>query len=113
MLFPLAQNHPLAEEENLVATQLANQQWIAVIHNDDVHSRDDFVEAGEQLTALDLVAAGLGLALIQHSLCHHAPEDVVLPELPWINYSTQLWAAWHKINQRPLVSHFRQILRDE
>ncbi|EFD3130716.1 LysR family transcriptional regulator, partial [Escherichia coli] len=33
--------------------------------------------------------------------------------LPWMNYSTQLWAAWHKANQRPLVSHFRQILRGE
>lgn len=68
--------------------QLADQQWIAVIHNDDAHSRDDFVaacvragfnpdirlEAGEPLTALGLVAAGLGVALIQHSLRHNAPE---------------------------------------
>ena len=44
MLLSLPQNHPLTEEENLDATQLANQQWIAVIHNDDVHSRDGFVE---------------------------------------------------------------------
>lgn len=83
MLLSLPQNHPLAEEENLDATQLANQQWIAVIHNDDVHSRDGFVEtcvkagfnhdicleAGEPLTALGLVAAGLGLSLL-----HNVPE---------------------------------------
>lgn len=127
MLLALPQNHPLAQEENLVASQLGDEQWIAVIHNDDAHSRDHFVaacvnagfnpdirlEAGEPLTALGLVAAGLGLALIQHSLRHNAPEGVVLRELPWMNYSTQLWAAWHKANQRPLVSHFRQILRGE
>lgn len=127
MLLALPQNHPLAQEENLVAQQLADQQWIAVIHNDDAHSRDEFVaacvkagfnpdirlEAGEPLTALGLVAAGLGLALIQHSLRHNAPEGVILRELSWMNYSTQLWAAWHKANQRPLVSHFRQILRGE
>lgn len=88
MLLSLPQNHPLAEEENLDATQLANQQWIAVIHNDDVPSRDGFVEtcikagfnhdicleAGEPLTALGLVAAGLGLVLFQHSLHHNVPE---------------------------------------
>lgn len=127
MLLALPQNHPLAQEENLVASQLGDEQWIAVIHNDDAHSRDHFVaacvnagfnpdirlEAGEPLTALGLVAAGLGLALIQNSLRHNAPEGVVLRELPWMNYSTQLWAAWHKANQRPLVSHFRQILRGE
>ena len=76
MLLSLPQNHPLTEEENLDATQLANQQWIAVIHNDDVHSRDGFVEtcvkagfnhdicleAGEPLTALGL------------SLLHNVPE---------------------------------------
>lgn len=107
MLLALPQNHPLAQEENLVASQLGDEQWIAVIHNDDAHSRDHFVaacvnagfnpdirtEAGEPLTALGLVAAGLGLALIQHSLRHNAPEGVVLRELPWMNYSTQLWAA--------------------
>ena len=76
MLLSLPQNHPLTEEENLDATQLANQQWIAVIHNDDVHSRDGVVEtcvkagfnhdicleAGEPLTALGL------------SLLHNVPE---------------------------------------
>ncbi|MCN4992206.1 LysR substrate-binding domain-containing protein, partial [Escherichia coli] len=66
MLLALPQNHPLAQEENLVASQLGDEQWIAVIHNDDAHSRDHFVaacvnagfnpdirlEAGEPLTAL-------------------------------------------------------------
>ncbi|HBS7670885.1 TPA: LysR family transcriptional regulator [Klebsiella pneumoniae] len=127
MLLALPQNHPLAAAENLQPAQLADQQWIAVIHNDDAHSRDDFVaacvragfnpdirlEAGEPLTALGLVAAGLGVALIQHSLRHNAPEGVVLREIPWMSYSTQLWAVWHKANQRPLVMHFREVLRGE
>ncbi len=45
MLLALPQNHPLAQEENLVASQLGDEQWIAVIHNDDAHSRDHFVAA--------------------------------------------------------------------
>ncbi|WP_252407929.1 LysR substrate-binding domain-containing protein, partial [Escherichia coli] len=45
MLLALPQNHPLAATENLQPAQLADQQWIAVIHNDDAHSRDDFVAA--------------------------------------------------------------------
>ncbi|MBH3206153.1 LysR family transcriptional regulator [Serratia marcescens] len=124
MLLALPQAHPLAERETLLPADLTDQAWISVLHKEDAHSRDDFVaacvkagfdpdirlEAGEPLTALGLVAAGLGMTLIQHSLRHNAPQGVVLRELPWMQYTTQLWAVWHKANLRPLVTHFREVM---
>ena len=50
------------------------------------------------------------MTTIQHSVRRQAPEGVVLRELSWLTYRTPLWAAWHKINLRPLVEQFRQTL---
>ncbi|WP_240444637.1 LysR substrate-binding domain-containing protein, partial [Pseudomonas aeruginosa] len=53
------------------------------------------LEAAEPLSALGLVSAGLGMALIQRSIGGEGNPNVVLRELPWLNQSTALWAAWH------------------
>ncbi|MEN8652491.1 LysR substrate-binding domain-containing protein [Streptomyces sp. 21So2-11] len=67
-------------------------------------------EAAEPLAALRLVASGLGAAMIQKSMLRGATEGVVVRELPWYTPSTQLWAAWHRVDLRPLVAEFRQTL---
>ena len=73
------------------------------------------MQATEPFTALGLVASGLGLgiAMIQKGLSHNAPPGVVLRELPWLTLTTPLWAAWHRINLRPLVETFRKVLTDD
>jgi len=68
------------------------------------------MEATESQAALGLVAAGLGMTLIQQSLRYQAPPGVVLHELPWFDYRAPLWLAWHKVNLRPLVEIFRHTL---
>ena len=124
MLLALPRDHRLAGAAALAPDDLSGQEWIAVLHKDSALKHDHFVaacaragftpdirmEATEPLTALGLVGAGLGMAMIQHSLRHHAPAGVVLRELPWFNYRTPLWAAWHRVNLRPLVAAFRATL---
>lgn len=44
--------------------------------------------------------------MIQQSLRQQVPGGVVVRELPWFSYRTPLWAAWHKVNLRPLVGCF-------
>ena len=124
MLLALPASHPLAGRAALAPADLAGQEWIAVMHQEDALRHDLFVaacaragftpdvrmEAGEPLTALGLVAASLGIAMVQSSLRHHAPAGVVLREVPWFSYRTPLWAAWHKVNLRPLVGIFRETL---
>src|SRR5258708_4882507 len=124
MLLALPESHPLVSIEKLTPATLGEQEWIAVLHKESELKHDNFVaacaragftpkismEATEPLTALGLVAAGLGVAMIQSSLRRHAPAGVVLREVPWFSYRTPLWAAWHKVNLRLLVEILRTVL---
>ena len=124
MWLALPRGHKLAGAAALGPDDLNGQEWIAVLHKDSGLKHDHFIaarararftpdirmQATEPLTALGLVGAGLGMALIQHSLRQHAPAGVVLRELPWFDYRTPLWAVWHRVNLRPLVAAFRATL---
>lgn len=34
----------------------------------------------------------------------------IISTVSWFNYRTARWAAWHRVNLRPLVEHFRKKL---
>ncbi|UTY58242.1 LysR family transcriptional regulator [Massilia sp. erpn] len=124
MLLAVPEGHALAGQAALTADDLAAQNWIGVMQKESALRHDAFVaacakagfvpaitvEATEPLAALGLVAAGLGVTMIQQSLRHQVPQGVVLRELPWFGYRSYLWAAWHKVNLRPLVGIFRETL---
>ena len=126
MLLAVPSDHPLATREQLTPADLAIQEWIGVQQRQTTTGNDDFasaciragftpdirLEAAEPFTALGLVAAGLGIAMIQSSLRPTAPAGVVLREVPWLSFTTPLWAAWHRINLRPLVETFRKVLTE-
>jgi DNA-binding transcriptional LysR family regulator len=125
MLLALPAHHPLAQQAVLTPADLAGQEWIGVQHQ-NVASRENFVsaciragftpdirmEATGPFTAMALVASGLGIAMIQKGLSRNAPPGVVLREVPWISLTRPLWAAWHRINLRPLVETFRKVLTE-
>ncbi len=124
MLLALPAGHPLAGAASITPAELAAQKWIGVTHKESALRHDTFIaacaqagftptismEATEPLAALGLVAAGLGVTTVQQSLRRQAPAGVVMRELPGFTYRTPLWAAWHKINLRPLVQTFRETL---
>ncbi|MEU6812943.1 LysR substrate-binding domain-containing protein [Streptomyces sp. NPDC046831] len=121
LLLALPARHPLADREDLTPADLDGQPWIAVENPQDAAWRDTFIasctaagftpdirlEATEPLTALGLVASGLGLALVQRSMIRTTTEDVAVRELSWHDRCVQLWAAWHRVDLRPVVSSFR------
>lgn len=125
MLLALPSSHPLAGAKKFTPQDLVAQKWIGVIHKESVRTRDNFIaacaeagfaptvalEVSEPLAALGLVAAGLGVTMVQRSLQHQAPEGVVLHEVPWLNYRASLWVAWHKVALRPVVTYFRELLQ--
>lgn len=128
MLLALPASHALAQPDAqrrpLEVADLRDQEWIAIQHKDGALEHDQLtitcakagftpdvrMSAPEPMTALGLVAAGLGIAMIQQSLRHQAPPGVVLRDVPWFEYRTPLWVAWHRVTLRPLVDIFRQIL---
>ena len=124
MMLALPQSHPLCGLAEPAPSDLAEQDWIAVRQHETGLHHHQFIaacaragftprihmEASDEITALGLVAAGLGLALVQQGLQHQAPPGVVLRALPWFSYRTPLWAAWHRVNLRPLVADFRETL---
>jgi DNA-binding transcriptional LysR family regulator len=124
MLLAVPEGHPLARAKKIKPADLGDQKWIGVVHRDHALRHDTFIAAcakagftptitmdvAEPQAALGMVAAGLGLAVIQNSLRYQAPRGVVLHPLPWFSYRTPLWLVWHKVNLRPLVEIFRQTL---
>ncbi|MER5473020.1 LysR substrate-binding domain-containing protein [Streptomyces sp. NPDC002685] len=127
LLLALPEKHPLALTEELTPEVLDGQPWIAVGDAGDPAWRDTFVascvasgftpdirlDAADPLTALGLVASGLGLALIQKSMVRGTSDGVAVRELPWYEGSVQLWAAWHRVDLRPVVAAFRATVLDD
>ncbi|WP_020655900.1 LysR substrate-binding domain-containing protein [Massilia niastensis] len=124
MLLAVPEGHALAGARQVAPADLDGQKWISIVNRANALKHDDFIaacakagftpeitmEAAEPQAALGLVAAGLGMAMIQQSLRYQAPRGVVLHELPWFGYRTPLWIAWHRVNLRPLVENFRLTL---
>ncbi|MFF1282888.1 LysR substrate-binding domain-containing protein [Streptomyces sp. NPDC058299] len=121
LLLVLPARHPLADRTELTPQDLDGQPWIAVENPQDPGWRDTFVatcaasgftpdirmEAAEPLTALGLVASGLGFALVQQSMVRGMSGTVAVRELPWHHKCVQLWATWHRVDLRPVVASFR------
>ncbi|MFZ3593067.1 LysR substrate-binding domain-containing protein [Streptomyces sp. BH104] len=122
LLLAVPSAHPLADAAEVRPEDLDGRPWIAVEDGQDHVWRDDFVatcaaagftpdirfEAPEPLTAVGLVASGLGVAFVQRSMVHaRGTEGVTVRELPWFPRSVRLWATWHQIDLRPVVASFR------
>ncbi|MYQ39865.1 DNA-binding transcriptional regulator, LysR family [Streptomyces sp. LamerLS-316] len=122
LLLALPSTHPLATTDEVRPEDLDGQPWIAVEDTQQHAWRDDFIaactttgftpdiryEAPEPLTAAGLVASGLGAALIQRSMLPRHRAGITVHELPWLQRSVHLWAAWHHIDLRPIVTSFRK-----
>jgi DNA-binding transcriptional LysR family regulator len=130
MLLAMPEQHPLAKKDVLRPEDLQAAQWISVAsalvtqrvaaHEEGFvaacmkagFTPDIHLEVTEPMTALRLVGAGLGIAMLQKNLRASAPNNVVLREVPWMQYTTPVWAAWHRINLRPLVAMAKEVLLD-
>ncbi|WP_340644650.1 LysR family transcriptional regulator [Phenylobacterium sp.] len=100
-------DHPLAAEGDLVEARLDGEAFIALPERGNPQARAEWiaacratgftpdvrVEAIEPATILGLVAAGVGLAMVQESLAATAPAGVVLRDLPAFPLRMRVYAA--------------------
>lgn len=121
LLLAVPSTHPLATADEIRPEDLDNQPWIAVEDGQEHVWRDDFVaacaaagftpdiryEAPEPLTAVGLVASGLGMAFVQQSMLPGRAAEITVRELPWFQRSVRLWVTWHQVDLRPIVTSFR------
>ena len=100
-------DHPLAAEADLAEARLHGEAFIALPERGNPEARAAWiaacrasgftprvaVEAAEPATVLGLVAAGVGLAMVQESLAVAAPSGVVLRPLPSFPLRVRILAA--------------------
>lgn len=63
-------------------------------------------EASEPSTALELVDAGLGVALVQSSICQSRSKNVILRDLPWLRCAVRIYLMYSKTVSKAAVSQF-------
>lgn len=100
-------DHPLAAETALTEARLDGEAFIALPERGNPQARAEWIaacrasgftpdvriEAVEPTTILGLVAAGVGLAIVQESLAGAAPAGVVMRPLPTFPLRVRIFAV--------------------
>ena len=68
------------------------------------------VEVGDQASALALVGAGVGVALLPESARAAAPRGVVFRAVPWLRLRSEVWAV-HRHDAPALISEMLRAVR--
>lgn len=121
LLLAIPKGDPLCKLKSIRPEELDHRPWIAVVRQpvDAIRSAllagcqragftpDIVYEASDPLSSLQLVSAGVGLAVVQASFRDfNAPADVVFRELPWLDLRVGVHLVWRTDEQRPLVIKF-------
>ncbi|WP_395607219.1 LysR family transcriptional regulator [Pseudomonas sp. B22129] len=124
LLLVLAKDHPLAAQEQISPEALNGQRWVSLAQSINPAARQRFLEhcassgfapdiqaeANDLLGVMRMVAAGLGITVIQASLRDCMAGKVVFRELPWFAVRIDIHAIWRKDDPKPLIAGFRQAL---
>ena len=121
MVLAMPANHPLASKKTILPRHLHGAPWIdrPRVLNPAAHDRfmracegagftpDLRFESTDLATSLGLVAAGLGLALVQASTRRLAmPPGVVLFNVPWLELPVEIYFVRRKDDPSALVAAF-------
>jgi DNA-binding transcriptional LysR family regulator len=118
----LPHGHPLAHETQIRLAQLQNEQFVAygrrwapgfydaVIQmcTREGFSPEIVQETGEMYTAIALVAAGAGIAILPRSVVLAQSRNVVMKPLPSSTGLSEIAIAVRRFNNSPLIESFIQ-----
>jgi DNA-binding transcriptional LysR family regulator len=117
LFLALPARHPLAKARRVAAADLHGVDWVVLATRREPDARDAFVAAcaragftpnlrfivGDQTTAIGLVGAGMGCALLPRSASAGEREDVLLRPVPWMARSRTLYASWRPSAASPAL----------
>lgn len=122
LVLALPKDDPLRRFKHIQPAQLHQRPWIAVARQpvDTIRpallagcqragfTPDILFETSDPQSSLQLVGAGLGLAVVQASLAvGNVSQDVIFRALPWLDLRVSVHLVWRADEQRPLVAQFR------
>ena len=114
LILALPVDHPLARVAEIRSQDLQEVAWICKARERFVSALnaqgiepDIRFEAGELMTRLRMVGAGLGCAFVQASIRDSVSlSDVVFRELPWVSLEVPFFALSRKADGNPLLANF-------
>ncbi|NVZ99242.1 LysR family transcriptional regulator [Pseudomonas gingeri] len=124
LLLVLGKHHPLATRAEIAPRDLNGQRWVSLAQSRNPAARRRFLEncaacgfspdirteANDLLAVLRLVAAGLGITVVQASLRDLLADSVVCREIPWYPVRISVYAIWRKGDAKPLVGFLSKLL---
>ncbi len=123
LLLAIPRRHPLAKKRRVAAADLNGEDWVVLAAQREPGAREAFVAActragftpslrfvvGDQATALGLVGAGMGCALLPRSASAGARVDVLFRPVAWLARSRTLYAAWRSSASPALLELVRHL----
>lgn len=122
----LPAKHPLAGESTIAASQLAQEPFIIFPRHRGPGLYDRIItacqtsgfsprvvqEATRMQTIVSLVAAGIGVAIVPHSITKMGQSGVAYCELSDVREEGTLAAAWLPANINPVLGLFLDVVRN-
>lgn len=122
LLLAMSPENALAKHPAVAARDLDGQRWIALSAKRNPVARQRFldhclasgfkpdiqIETEDVLTALRLVACGLGVTFVQASLRDALPNKVLFRDVTWFPSRVSIFAVRRKNDPKPLVAVFEQ-----
>lgn len=118
LLLAVPTKHPLAKKSHITPADLDQQPWIYRPQASVPEGKHHFLnmcaeygftpllcaKANDPATSLSLVAAGIGITLVQESMQHlFCTPEITFHPLTWLTEMVPVYAVWEKNNKNPLI----------
>jgi DNA-binding transcriptional LysR family regulator len=125
LILVIPENHPLANESEISLKSLANECFIlppthipysvrgAIIHfwEENGFVPKEIQEAILMLTIINLVAGGVGVALLPSNVKNIERKGVIYRTIKETTPVLQIKAFWHKDNSSPILKQFIEVIK--
>ena len=125
LLAALPSSHPLASEPTLSLAQLANGPLIFVgrqinpIHYDNVMRAfamqrlvPNIIQEADSAVIVNLVAAGMGIALLSSAMQSRLPSGVILKSVSDLQIETTFGLMWRAGNETSILRRFIGVVKE-